>query len=154
MALPKHTSSTSQRLQFEGKTVIIPANTSTIPSILAVHTHPKYWSEPVHWKPSRWVATDENGRESLIIPARNTYLPSSDGPQNCPGRKFSEVEFVAVIALLMQDCKPSIVREQGESEEQAKKRAARIVNDCDMQMLLRMRDAGQFKLKLKCQRDA
>jgi cytochrome P450 len=151
MALPKCTSSTSQRLQFEDNSVIIPANTSTSPSILAVHTHSKYWPKPVQWKPSRWVATDENGRESLITPSSNTYLPWSDGTQNCPGRKFSEVEFVAVIALLMQDCKLSIVREEGQSEEQAKKRAVRIVNDCDMQMLLRMRDAGQ--LKLKCQRD-
>jgi cytochrome P450 len=105
----------------------------------------------MQWKPCRWVTTDEKGRESLVTPSRNTYLPWSDGPQNCLGRKFSEVEFVAVIALLMQDCKLSIVRKHGESEEHAKTRAVGIVNDCDMQMLLRMRDAGQ--LRLKCQRE-
>jgi hypothetical protein len=51
----------------------------------------------------------------------------------------------------MQDCKLNIVREHGESEEQAKERVVGIVNDCGMQMLLRIRDAGQ--LKLRCQRE-
>jgi hypothetical protein len=51
----------------------------------------------------------------------------------------------------MQDYKLSIVREHGESGEQAKERAVDIVNDCSMRMLLRIHNAGQ--LKPRCQRE-
>ena len=149
MALPKHTSSTPQRLKLGDRIVLIPANTSTSPSLLAVHTHPKYWPDPLAWKPSRWITTN-NGQESLLTPARDTYFPWSDGPQNCPGRKFSEVEFVAVLALLMRNHVLMIVKENGENEEQAKRRTTKVINDCDMQLLLRMRDADQ--LKLSCEK--
>jgi cytochrome P450 len=127
--------------------VIIPANTSTSPSLLAVHTHPLYWPDPLAWKPSRWIASANEGQESLVTPARNTYFPWSDGPQNCPGRKFSEVEFVAVLVALMREHVLQIVSEGAESEEQARLRAMRVVSDCDMQLLLRMRDADRLKLR-------
>jgi len=149
LALPKHTSSSPQALKIGDRTIIIPAHTSTSPSLLAVHTHPKYWPDPMEWKPSRWM-TKENGRDSLVTPARDTYFPWSDGPQNCPGRKFSEVEFVAVLALLMRDHVLRIVKGDGENDDKARERALRVINDCDMQLLLRMRDADQ--LKLKCER--
>jgi cytochrome P450 len=91
-----------------------------------------------------------NGQESLITPARNTYFPWSDGPQNCPGRRFSEVEFVAVLALMMRNLVLTVVKEAGEIEDMARERAVRVVNDCDLQLILRKRDADQ--LTLKCER--
>jgi cytochrome P450 len=127
--------------------MIIPANTNTSPSLLAVHTHPQYWPDPLVWKPSRWIASANKGQESLVTPARSTYFPWSDGPQNCPGRKFSEVEFVAVLAALMREHVLQIVSEGVESEEQARLRALGVVSDCDMQLLLRMRDADRLKLR-------
>ncbi|KAF2712770.1 hypothetical protein K504DRAFT_334686, partial [Pleomassaria siparia CBS 279.74] len=60
--------------------------------------------------------------QSLITPPRDTFFPWSDGGQNCPALKFSQVEFVAVLALLMYENRLSIVREDGETEEQARER--------------------------------
>jgi hypothetical protein len=71
---------------------------------------------------------------------------------NCPGRKFSEVEFTAVISRLMRTHRLSIVRNSGESEVQAWQRVRKVVNDCDNQMLLKMRDPG--RLRLRCERRA
>ncbi|KAF2028304.1 cytochrome P450 [Setomelanomma holmii] len=141
----QHTSSAPQSLKVGDRTIIIPANTSTSPSLLAVHTHPKYWPDPLEWKLSRWI-TNEGGQESFVTLTRDTYFPWSAGPQNCPGQKFSEVEFVAILALLLRDHKLGIVKEDGESEQQARSRAIKIINDCDAQMLLRMRDPDRPKL--------
>ncbi|KAF2821233.1 cytochrome P450 [Ophiobolus disseminans] len=135
-----------QLIRFGDRTIIVPANTSISPSLLAVHTHPKYWPNPLAWKPTRWL-TKVDGKDCLVTPARDTYFPWSDGPQNCPGRKFSEVEFVAVLALLMRNLALSIVKSGGEAEEMGRKRAMDVVDDCDMQLLLRMRDADQLKLR-------
>jgi cytochrome P450 len=145
MSLPRHTNSDSQRLRVGNRTILIPPHTSTSPSILATHTHPKYWSDPLTWKPERWI-TKENGEEALAVPLRDTFLPWSDGPQNCPGAKFSQVEFVAIIALIMQKHRLTIKHNDFESEEQARTRVRAVLNDCDMQLLLRMRDANRVKL--------
>ena len=63
---------------------------------------------------------------------------------NCPGRKFSEVEFTAVIACLMRRVRVSVVREEGEGERQARDRVRGVVDDCDKQM---MRDPGRVRLR-------
>jgi cytochrome P450 len=152
MALPKHTYSTPQRLKVGDQTMLIPANALTSPSLLAVHTHPKYWSDPLVWKPTRWITkmlgSDNEDLKELVTPSQNTYFPWSDGPQNCPGVKFSQVEFVAVLALLMYNHSLVIVKKAGESEKSAKKRVMGVVNNCDMQILLRMQNAE--KVRLRC----
>ncbi|KAF1957295.1 putative cytochrome P450 monooxygenase [Byssothecium circinans] len=147
MTLPKHTSSQPQSLTIGNRSIVIPANTSTSPSIIAVHTHPQYWPDPLNWNPQRWMTIDDDQQESLITPPRDTFFPWSDGGQNCPGLKFSQVEFVAVLALLMREHRLSIVREEGEIEEQARERVKRVINDCDMQLLLRMRDSDRVRLR-------
>ncbi|KAF2846612.1 cytochrome P450 [Plenodomus tracheiphilus IPT5] len=150
LSLPKHTNSQPQRLQVGDRTYIIPAKTSTSPSLIGVQTHPQYWPEPLEWKPERWITKDSSNAEALITPPRDTYFPWSDGPQNCPGVKFSQVEFVAVLALLTREHRMTIVKEEGESEEKARKRVQGVLNECDMQLLLRMQDAD--KAKLRCER--
>jgi cytochrome P450 len=146
MALPKHTYSTPQALKVGDRTVIIPANTYTSPNILALQTHPKYWPEPLVWKPSRWIS-GSTGQEELVKPKNKAYYPWSDGPQNCPGVKFSQVEFVAVLALLMHSHSMVIAKEVSESEEEAKQRVKSVVDDCDMQILLRMKDSERVRLR-------
>jgi hypothetical protein len=58
------------------------------------------------------------------------------------------VEFVAVLALLMQTHSRQIVKEHGETEDDAGRRVEDVIDDCDMQILLRMEDVG--KVRLKC----
>jgi hypothetical protein len=41
----------------------------------------------------------------------------------CPGKRFSQVELVAVLAVLLRDWKVKVVPEPGETEEGARKRA-------------------------------
>jgi hypothetical protein len=55
-----------------------------------------------------------------------------------------------VLALMMRDLVLTVVREEGESDDGARERAIRVVNDCDLQLILRMRDADQ--LTLRCER--
>lgn len=131
-----------------------------MPSLLAVQTHPKYWKDPLLWKPSRWITsslapgssrleldvTTQLRQEALFTPVQGTYFPWSDGPQNCPGAKFSQVEFVAVLARLLRDHRVGVVRAPNESSEEARKRALATTEDCDLELLLRMRNADKVQL--------
>lgn len=159
MALPKSTSHHSQTLHIGESTIAIPPQTVVMPSLLTVQTHPKYWPDPLLWQPSRWISSpaphsglDISARlraESMITPAQSTYFPWSDGPQNCPGAKFAQVEFVAVIAALLRDHRIVVVPEANESIEKARKRALATTEDCDMELLLRMRNAERVRLVLR-----
>jgi len=160
MSLPKWSNDKPQVIQVGERTIVIPPRTGVMPGILPVHTHPKYWDEPLRWNPARWISSsasyspekDSTGllySEHIVIPTQGTFFPWSDGPQNCPGQKFSEVEFVAVLAVLLRNHRVNVVRLDGESFEKAKERALSVTQDCNMEMLLRMRDADQVRLAWK-----
>ena len=74
------------------------------------------------------------------------YIGWGFGPRSCPGKKFSQVEFVAVVALLLKDWKIEPGREEGESIEEARTRLRDIVDDNYHSMGPRMRRPDQGRL--------
>jgi cytochrome P450 len=149
MALPKSTNHEAQILHVGNQVVTVPPNVGVSPSVLGIQTHPKYWNEPLIWRPSRWIVKStgsSTGDETLFIPPRCTYFPWSEGPQNCPGTKFSQVEFVAVLACLLRDHRICGRHYARENLETARTEIMNIVNDVNMQMLLRMQNADRARL--------
>jgi len=142
---------------------VIPPQTGVMPSLLAVQTHPKYWHDPLLWQPSRWISVSPPPQsnepeldlasrlrlEVVVTPAQSTFFPWSDGPQNCPGAKFAQVEFVAVLACLFRDHRVGIVPAPNESFANARKRVLAMTEDCDLELLLRMRNADKVRLAWK-----
>ncbi|KAF2653148.1 putative cytochrome P450 monooxygenase [Lophiostoma macrostomum CBS 122681] len=152
MALPKWTNDQPQSLRVGDREIIIPPHTSVQPNIIAVQTHPQYWPEPRVWKPSRWITapTGAAEKEEMYVPPRDTFIPWSDGPQNCLGVKFSQVEFVAVLVrLLLQHRLVVIKQRSSETDAETTARVWQVANECDAQMLLRMKDPDRVKLKLR-----
>lgn len=87
----------------------------------------------------------------MYVPPDGMYYPWSDGPQNCLGARFSQVEFVAVLARIFGDHRVEVVPNgDEESEEQILKRVTEVLEDCDFQMLLRMRNPD--RVRLRCRR--
>lgn len=147
MAVPKTTHNHIQPLLINGKRILIPPKTFIVPSLLAVHTHPDYWPEPLSWKPSRWIVLDKTDKQEILyVPQNGIYFPWSDGPQFCLGKKFTQVEFIAVIACLFNDHHVHPFLEKGETEESGRKRALAVCEDSEHVLLLRMRDGDSIKL--------
>ncbi|KAJ5707149.1 cytochrome P450 [Penicillium malachiteum] len=152
-AILKKVGDRPQSIKLGEKTVVFPPKTFVFANIAAAHAYPKYWDEPERWNPSRWVKPSGNGNlsdESLTTPARCTYSPWAEGPQNCPGIKFSQVEFVAVMARLLRDHRVSAIPNPGETDEQLRTRVLTVTHDVNMQMLVRMKDAD--RVRLACRR--
>ncbi|KAK7745048.1 hypothetical protein SLS53_003283 [Cytospora paraplurivora] len=127
------------------QTLVVPPGVGTSPNLLAMHTHPKYWKDPFEWKPARWIVAGRRPEsdsvmpgEQLWTPVAHTYFPWSDGPQNCPGAKFSKAEAVAVLACLFRAHRLGIKKEPGEGEEVARNRITGCINDVHQEILLRM----------------
>ncbi|KAL9609797.1 MAG: hypothetical protein Q9167_005451 [Letrouitia subvulpina] len=119
--IPKSTpSEPSVRLESQRRVYSIPPATFVSINVQALHTDPTTWgSDSLIWRPSRWMVQDPSSRvgvnEHLITPRTGTFIPWADGPRNCPGQKFAQVEFIAVIATLFSSYRVEPVLEDGQS---------------------------------------
>ena len=101
----------------------------------ALHTLPSYWgADSMVWRPGRWL--DE--KEELIQPPPGMFNPWTAGPRVCPGKKFAQVEFVAVIARLFQKGRVRPKMQAGEKQEAAFQRAKDVVADSTLDVTLHM----------------
>ena len=126
--------------------ITIPANTMLIPSHVAVHTHPRYWGpDCLKWRPSRWIQSDRSKNhdkqtalmhETLMVPHKGSFIAWSEGIRNCPGKKFSQVEFVAAMAGIFRDWQVDPVTEGSETPEMARMRVMDMVENDTGQVLL------------------
>lgn len=175
VAIPKYSSYDTVTLHVAsysegepGQTLVIPPRTSIISQVLATQTHPLYWTDGMAWKPNRWIVSPTEGangqhtplkrgsikkqldQEEIWDPDKTIYFPWSDGPLSCLGRKLSEVEFVAVLACILQkhrlSAKPKF---EGETEQQIRQRVGKITNEASFEMLLKVIDADRVRVVCK-----
>lgn len=138
--VPKYTGSKSTDLTINNRTYHIPANYLVVPHLQALHTHPRHWgSDSLIWRPQRWIEHPGNlGQETLFNPPKGTYFPWSEGMRNCPGKKFTQVEFVATLTALFMNHIAEPVPMANESVDAARKRTLDIVRDSNVELLLQM----------------
>ncbi len=120
----------------------------------ALSTLPQYWgSDSLLWRPNRWIIIDEKSQsmedENIFQPQHGVYIPFSSGQRACPGRKFAQVEFVAVIARLFRRHRCSPVLLEGETIVEAKKRVMEVVEDSNVELTLKMLHPEKVKLTWK-----
>ncbi|KAK3896496.1 putative cytochrome P450 [Staphylotrichum tortipilum] len=128
-------------LQVNGKTIVLPPKTMFIPAYAAVQTDPRYWGDDaLEWRPSRWIRPGgQPGEEEMVVVEKGTFLGWSEGARDCPGRKFSQVEFVAAMAALFGGWAVEPVRREGEGEGEARRRVLQLIeNDSAPVLLLQM----------------
>lgn len=136
---------------------MIPAGTSVHCSLPALHAHPKYWgSNALTWDPSRFIGipkekTSATGfeAESLAADTSEHYMPWAWGQRVCPGKRFSQVELVAALAVLFRNWRVEPEPQQGETLEHARQRVwkASLVTDHQGHMLHEMYNPTSVGLK-------
>lgn len=116
----KWTSDQSQHIQVGEKTIVLPPNSVIAPSYGSVQTDPKFrGDDSLTWKPERWIkpsAENVKGEdEDLDIPVRGAFIGWSEGFCACPGKKSSQVEFVATMAVLFRHYRVDPVKQESET---------------------------------------
>ena len=125
-----------------------------IPNYSALHTHPRYWGkDSLEFEPSRWIISDPQSSGDVPGPtarfraekfkepskSNSPFVGWSGGARNCPGRKFSQVEFVGVLVGLFREYKVKPVPRAGEDDAMARARLLeQIRKDTGMRLLLQM----------------
>ncbi|KAI1775345.1 putative cytochrome P450 [Hypoxylon cercidicola] len=155
-ALPSITSNGTQSLVVGKQTLHIPEGTNLTANLRAMQVHPQYWTNATDWQPSRWIsnpapanAPDEIANEQLLMPSKHIFFPWGEGPQICPGKKFAEVEAVAALAYLFQTHRILVKKGEGEKDDSVRERVDHCLNDVDLEMLVRLRDADRVTLICK-----
>jgi len=78
------------------KGVTVPASTRLIIPIHLLHRHPKYWKDPEEFKPERWLGEEHPSSH------KHAFMPFSNGPRNCIGYYFAEMEAKLLMAPLIR----------------------------------------------------
>ena len=153
--VPKQTTSAAQVLTLDstrgGRQITIPAHTSVSVGVLAIQTSELWGKDAKLWKPRRWLSTgnaDAKGTEQFIEPIPGSFLAWSGGPQNCPGAKFSEVEFVAVIARLLQNHRLEAIPLANETTENTRQRVMTTIHDLDLQLIAKIKHGDAVSVRL------
>ncbi|KAI0166897.1 putative cytochrome P450 [Hypoxylon sp. FL1284] len=154
-ALPSIASNGTQTLHVGDQTLRIPEGANLTVNLRAMQMHPQYWADGIEWRPSRWIlnaapadspSADQMAEERLLVPGKQIFFPWGEGPQSCPGKKFAEVEAVAVMAYLFEAHRLSVKKRPGETDGAVRRRVDDCLNDVDLEMLVRLRDADRVTL--------
>lgn len=146
----------NQTLTVGKQAINLPPKTQIMVNSLATQTHPDYWEDAASWNPRRWVVSKKRWsgghgwageEEEVWEPERLIYMPWSDGPMSCLGRKMAEVELTAAVARLMAGnrlgAKPEF---EGEGEEVIRARVEAVTKDVGFDLLLHMKNADAVRV--------
>lgn len=125
--------------------VIVPPNTYVNLNFVHLHVSPEFWgADSLTFFPQRFIVKSEVGEETLFKPERSVFIPWATGPRNCPGMKFSQVEFISAISELLSTSRvaASLPPEMGGAEvsglddgSRARERLQRVLDASDVQVL-------------------
>jgi cytochrome P450 len=147
--LPKYTEGSSQQLTIDSKNYLIPPRTYVIINVAGVHTNPSYWGpDALEFRPDRFITSSGMplGEEELLQPPSGNFIPWAAGQRVCPGKKFAQVEFVAVIAKLFMKHRVSPVLQSGETMEMASERVKKCVLVSGIEVVLKMKHPERVQL--------
>lgn len=77
----------------------IEAQTTLVLPTYLLHRHPKYWTDPLEFKPERWSKTAEKDPKFHNF----AYFPFSAGSRNCIGQRFSVYEAKLILTMLIRE---------------------------------------------------
>jgi len=109
----------------DGVGIAVPKGTQLSPMVIALHYSPKLWDEPLKFKPYRFLREYD----------QNAFIPFSMGARGCIGRRFSEVEQLAVLSTVLLGYTIEVVEEPQFSNETVEERRRRILG-ADRQSLV------------------
>lgn len=111
----------------------------------------EYWG-PDHreFKPSRWIKNSQASTEEFCQPTedKGAFFPWSSGARICPGKKFSQVEYVAIISYVLRHQRVEAVALGGEAPEDTRARVWANTMDSEPQMTMNMRNPDKVRLRL------
>lgn len=110
--------------------------------------------DELKFRPSRWINA-ASAKTTHFQPPKGAFIPWSSGPRSCPGMKMAQVEFVAVMLMLLRHHRVEAVPLPGEDRAAVERRLEAQIQNSISKLTLEMvgvydvADSEQgFKLRL------
>lgn len=110
------------------RSVVIKPGTTVGGHFYGGHLSSRWGKDTEVFNPQRFVSTSQSGEEALVVPEGPMYSPWIFGTRVCPGKKFSQVEFVALVAQILSEWKIEVVID-GQSDLIAKENLLKVLDD-------------------------
>lgn len=78
----------------------VPKGSTVMASDYAMHNDPRFWSQPSHFRPERWLTDEGKYSESAPGVPRGAWFPFGFGNRRCIGDQFALVEATLLLADL------------------------------------------------------
>lgn len=117
-------------IQPNGEERIVTVNPGTLVGghFYGGHLSPRWGPDAHVFNPKRFISKSTvTGEEELVTPPDTLFIPWLTGPRVCPGKKFSQVEFVAIVAQIFSEYRVQVLPENNESEADARARFEGVV---------------------------
>lgn len=161
-----------QHLRVDGRYIFLPKGSEVHMSNLAVHMLPEYWgADSTEFRPTRWIrsaprpsgSADSSDVESKtsttgemldaeeVAPppvAKESFFPWSLGARNCPGKKFAQVEFVAVMSYVLRLYRVEAIPLEGETKEDTRRRVWDWTQQSKAEVTINFREPEKYALRL------
>ncbi|KAF1977363.1 cytochrome P450 monooxygenase-like protein [Bimuria novae-zelandiae CBS 107.79] len=140
--LIKTTGETAEVITLGSRQILIPPNTPIQINLSAMQTHPQFWgSDSLSWNPQRWIVSRSSlegdlSMETLLPDTFGQYIPWAVDQHVRPGKKYFQVELVAVLAKKIGDYRVEPYMNSGETIEAARSRALGIAMETQSKALL------------------
>lgn len=86
----------------------LPAGSIVLALPWALHRDARYWSEPLAFRPERWLAADGRFDENAPGQPRGAWFPFGFGSRRCIGDQFAWTEATLVLATLASRFAPTM----------------------------------------------
>ena len=132
---------TDQTVMFEGRKVVIPGGAIINLSTVAVQRDPKPYKTTVEdvntFRPGRWLMkgqtsagdsstnsfndlASQDTSAAMMKPPKGSYVPFSDGPRSCLGKRFAQVEVMAMLATIFREYSVELAVDDYATDEEVK----------------------------------
>ncbi|KAM7198352.1 cytochrome p450 3a7 [Rhypophila sp. PSN 637] len=148
-AVPKTTTISAQTLTINGHEYVIPPNTFIGVNLAGLHTSSASWGkDSLAWRPDRWITRDKKDDTETLAPiTTGAFLPWAAGPRVCPGKKFSQVEFVAVLACMLSEYRIEPVTDEKRDKAAAAAALMEELKLSSFNFLLKVKNPDRIKLR-------
>lgn len=161
-----------QHLRVDGRTIFLPKGSEIHMSNLAVHMLPEYWgADSEEFRPTRWIRSISSPSDSAyssdtesktrasgelldseeVAPppvAKESFFPWSLGARNCPGKKFAQVEFVAVMSYVLLLYRVEAIPLKGETPEDTRRRIWDWTQESKAEVTINFKEPEKYALRL------
>ena len=138
----KTTGERAKVVTIDSKQILLPPNMAIQLNLSAMQTHPDFWgADSLSWNPQRWIITKSSsekdfGTETLLPDTDVCYMPWAIYQHVCPGKKYSQVELVAVLARIFAEYHVKPSTNSQETTEEARARVLKIAMETQSKALL------------------